>query len=202
MSNKSLSPAEMKELVELAVRMGVIAPPEAKDEKPDVLIDKYALQKLFWNTKFREAKKGKKMPILTVRCERNKKVWHAVVKGSTAKKVHAVKQMVLTNVSFVNKTGLETKKEKEYVGCGTYRTSEINVYSGFAEGQLVPMDPQGIPQGARKLTYDRDEGVFRDSCSGEVINMAAYLVLLEDCHHAYIPMPAPAVESKSKKQKG
>jgi hypothetical protein len=185
---ESLSKAQQEQLVEWAIQMGLIKP-EERDEKPKVVIDKYQLQRLFWNTKFKEPKQFKKMPHVVVRCERAKKVWHAVVKGQGVKKTHAKKQLVLTNVKFVSKTGLETEEKRQYVGCGVYNDVTLEVYSGFAEGEVVLTKTLTVPENARKLRYDREEGAFYDQCSGRKVVAAAYLILMENCHHAYIPMP-------------
>lgn len=188
-----LTPAQQHMMLQMAVDLGVITLKEVEQEKPQTIIDRYALQKLFWNTKFREPKQKRKMPRVTIRCERAKKVWHAVVKGAGNQKVHVVETMLLTNVTFVNKAGLETEDKEKYVGCGVYHTESIDVYSGFAEGEVVPMKKQNVsvPQGARKLRYDRERGVFYDACTGRWVDAAAYLILLKDCHHAYVPMPKP-----------
>lgn len=182
-----LTEDQQRFLVELGQTMGVVPATEARQESPKVIIDRYALQKLFWNTKFREGKPSKKMPRLIVRCDRDKKIWSVTVEGGSGKQ-HFKSECVLSGVQMVSKTGLETVKEEKYIGCGTHRTVSIDVYSGFAVGTFTNL-PAREPSGGRKLKYDRDEGVFRDSCSGEIVKEAAYLVLMENCTHAYVPMP-------------
>lgn len=184
-----LSREQEEAVINWAIEHGLVKPDEEQETKPQVLIDKYGLLKLFWNTKFRDPKPGKKMPQLVVRCDRVNKTWMVTVQGAKKPKRHTKGSLVLSDVKFIHKLGTEQMDKEVYLGCGIYDNESVEVHTGFASGQYEPQIKPKAIKGGRQLRYDREEGKFTDAETGQKVDQAAYLVLMEACRHSYIPMP-------------
>jgi len=184
----ALTREQEEQIIEWAVKQGIVRA-EEQETKPNVLIDKYGLQKLFWNTKFRDPKPCRKMPMLVVRCDHDTNKWKVMVKGNRNPKIHLKDNIVLADVKFLHQKGTEMVEEELHLGCGYTETTQHTVHTGFATGQFAPHIPAVIPAMSRKLKYDRDTGRFYDAQTGETLDHAAYLVLVENCGHAYVAAP-------------
>ena len=115
---------EMEEkIINWAVENGLVKAEEQVEEKPRVLIDKYALQKLFWNAKFREIKQPRVMPKLVVRCNHANKNWQVMLAGKPNPKMHFKDALVLENVKFLHQAGTELVKVD--LGCCVIEDEEV-----------------------------------------------------------------------------
>lgn len=180
----ALTREQEEEIIEWAVSHGIVQA-EEQETKPKTLIDKYGLQKLFWNSKFRDPKPTRHMPTLVVRCHHDTMQWKVMVAGVKNPKIHLKDSIVLSDVQFLHQQGTEMAEIE--LGCGV--TDIEQVHTGYAKGEFAPHIPAVIPAMSRKLKYDREIGSFCDAETGQVLDRAAYLVLMNGCKHGYVPVP-------------